>query len=60
MFGRCVAQVLLDPRGGVASTSMAGKGKKDVQLREGVRHTNNKKPTDLLTKREFMESFYVP
>lgn len=60
MFGRCVAQVLLDPQGGVVSTSVTSKGKKDVQLREDVRHMNKEKPTDLFTEREFMENFYVP
>ena len=63
MSGRCVVQVLLDPllqhvsRGGVASTSAVGKGKKDSQIREG---TGYEKLTELLSKWEFGEHFHIP
>ena len=50
----------ISARGGVTSTSEAGKTKKNVRLREGVRWTNEDKLIELLTEREFRELFRMP
>ncbi|KAL6325256.1 hypothetical protein AAG906_023101 [Vitis piasezkii] len=50
----------ISARGGVTSTSEAGKTKKNVRLREGVRWTNEDKLIELLTEREFRERFRMP
>ena len=45
---------------GVASTSMAGKGKKGGRLRVCEVWTSSETPIELLSKREFREGFRVP
>lgn len=47
-------------RGGVVSTSEAGKGKKGVRPGKCVGHTNSEKSTELLIEREFRERFRIP
>lgn len=47
-------------RGGIASTSAAGKGEKGGWTREGIDSDHSKKPIELLSKREFRKRFRVP
>ena len=47
-------------QGGDVSTSVAGKGKKSVQPREGVGLADTQKSIEKLNAREFRERFHVP
>lgn len=46
-------------QGGVASTSVVGKGKKGGRPKEGVGRTCLKKPTKLLFEQEFRKCFLI-
>ena len=50
----------MSARGGVVSTSEAGKGKKCVRLGKCVKRTNSEKSTKLLIEQEFRETFRIP
>lgn len=47
-------------RGGDASTSMVGKGKKGVRSRKGVKCADSRKSIEQLNVREFKEHFRIP